>query len=144
MKMVGATGGDFEFDHVGIAVTALQDASRFYSALGLKLGSAEEVPSEKVRVQMFNLNNNCRIELLEPTSPDSTVARFLEKRGPGIHHICLRVSDIRETLKRLKSAGIRLIHDKPIRGAHNCEVAFVHPSATGGVLIELSQPLEGH
>ena len=140
MKTVSGAKNEFELDHVGMAVTALQDASRFYAALGIELGATEEVPSEKVRVQMFNLKNNCRIELLEPTSADSTVARFLEKRGPGIHHICLRVSDIRATLKRLKSAGVRLIHDKPIRGAHNCEVAFVHPSAAGGVLIELSQP----
>lgn len=135
---------NFEFDHVGIAVSALQEASRFYAALGVSQGASEVVASEKVRVQMFNLNNNCRVELLEPTSADSTVAKFLQKRGPGIHHICLRVSDIRATLKRLKSAGIRLIHDEPIRGAHNCEVAFVHPSSAGGVLIELSQPGGDH
>ena len=131
---------EFEFDHVGIAVSSLQESSRFYEALGVERGSKEVVESEKVQVQMFELKNNCRVELLEPTSSESTVAKFLQKRGPGIHHICLRVSDIRATLKRLKSAGVRLIHEEPIRGAHNCDVAFVHPSATGGVLIELSQP----
>ncbi len=132
--------GEFEFDHVGIAVASLNESSGFYQALGLAVGPKETVASEKVQVQMFDLQNRCRVELLEPTSPESTVARFLQKRGPGIHHICLRVTDIRATLKRLKAAGVRLIHDEPFRGAHDCEVAFVHPSSTGGVLIELSQP----
>jgi len=130
----------FEFDHVGIAVNSLSEGQKFYSTLGLGAdSSSEEVTSEKVRVQMFELANSCRIELLEPTSDDSTIAKFLKNRGPGIHHICLRVSDIHTALTRVKEAGLRLVHEKPFRGAHDCDVAFVHPAATGGVLIELSE-----
>jgi methylmalonyl-CoA epimerase len=131
---------DFEFDHVGIAVNSLAEGEKVYLAMGFAPGHVETVESEKVRVKMFDLANNSRIELLEPTSKDSTVAKFLEKRGPGIHHICLRVKDIRKSLAKLKSANIRLIHAEPFRGAHNCEVAFIHPAGAGGVLIELSQP----
>jgi methylmalonyl-CoA/ethylmalonyl-CoA epimerase len=134
---------DFEFDHVGIAVKSLTEGSKMYESMGLTHSSIEEVASEKVRVKMFELNNNSRIELLEPTSVDSTVAKFLEKRGPGIHHICLRVKNIRDVLGRLKTAGVRLIHEQPFRGAHDCDVAFIHPSSAGGVLIELSQPMKG-
>lgn len=131
---------EFEFDHVGIAVHSLDEGEKFYSALGFAKGSTEEVKSEKVRVRMIELGNDSRIELLEPTSPDSTIAKFLEKRGPGIHHICLRVKDVRKALGRLKEAKYRLVHDEPFKGAHNCLVAFVHPASTGGVLLELSQP----
>lgn len=132
--------GEFEFDHVGIAVKTLAEGEKLYKAMGFSEGHVEEVPREKVRVKMFELANNSRVELLEPTSSDSTVAKFLEKRGPGIHHICLRVQDVRSVLKRLKAAQIKLIHEEPFQGAHNCLVAFVHPSSAGGVLIELSQP----
>ena len=132
--------GEFEFDHVGIAVKTLAEGEKLYKAMGFSEGHVEEVPREKVRVKMFELANNSRVELLEPTSSDSTVAKFLEKRGPGIHHICLRVQDVRAVLKRLKAAQIKLIHEEPFQGAHNCLVAFVHPSSAGGVLIELSQP----
>lgn len=131
---------EFEFDHVGIAVQSLNESEKFYRALGFYSSSDEEVPSEKVKVRMFELANRARIELLEPTSSQSTVAKFLEKRGPGIHHICLRVKNVQQALERLKQGGYRLIHEMPFRGAHNCLVAFVHPSSTGGVLIELSQP----
>ncbi len=130
---------DYEFDHVGIAVKSLGEGEKVYLAMGFKAGHTEEVPSEKVRVRMFELGNNARIELLEATSPESPVARFLEKRGPGIHHICLRVKDIRKSLLGLKAANIRVINEEPIQGAGGCEVAFIHPSAAGGVLVELSQ-----
>jgi methylmalonyl-CoA/ethylmalonyl-CoA epimerase len=131
---------DFEFDHVGIAVESLTESSKFYLAMGFQEGHTEIVEREKVKVIMFELNNDSRIELLEPTSPESTIAKFLKNRGPGIHHICLRVKDIRKTLKKLKQEKFRLIHEEPFLGAHECEVAFVHPQSTGGVLIELSQP----
>lgn len=134
---------DFEFDHIGVAVKSLAEGSAMYESMGLTHSSIEEVAQEKVRVKMFELNNNARIELLEPTSAESTVAKFLDKRGPGIHHICLRVRNIRDVLGRLKAAGIKLIHEQPIRGAHDCEVAFIHPSSAGGVLIELSEPMKG-
>jgi methylmalonyl-CoA/ethylmalonyl-CoA epimerase len=133
----------FELDHVGVAVTNLDEASRSYEAMGWQAGQTEEVPREKVRVRMFNLANQSRIELIEATSEDSTIAKFLQKRGPGIHHIALRVKDVRATLAQLKLAGIKLIHEEPFQGAHGCRVAFIHPSSMGGVLIELSQPPEG-
>lgn len=130
---------DFEFDHVGVAVHSLSEPN-VYDAMGLVAAPIEEVVSEQVRVKMYELGNQCRVELLEPTNKGSVMARFLEKRGPGIHHICLRVKDIRAVLTQLKAKQLRLVHQEPFRGAHNCEVAFIHPSAAGGVLVELSQP----
>jgi methylmalonyl-CoA epimerase len=132
--------GKFEFDHVGIAVKSLAEGEKLYKAMGFSEGHVEEVAREKVRVKMLELANNSRVELIEPTSSDSTIAKFLEKRGPGIHHICLRVHDVRAVLERLKAAKVKLIHDEPFLGAHNCQEAFIHPSSAGGVLIELSQP----
>lgn len=131
---------DFEFDHVGIAVKNIAETAEFYRALGLGQMYQEEVPSEKVRVAMFDLANSSRVELLEPTDSESPVGKFLDKRGPGLHHICLRVKDIRAAMARLKANGARLINEEPRPGAHNCLVAFVHPSSTGGVLLELSEP----
>lgn len=129
----------FSMDHIGVAVTSLADGFSFYKSLGFEQMSVEEVASEKVRVGMLELKNNSRIELLEPTSPDSPIKKFLDKRGPGIHHICLRVPDIEAVLVQLKKANVQLIDQTPKMGAHNCKIAFVHPKATGGVLIELSQ-----
>jgi methylmalonyl-CoA/ethylmalonyl-CoA epimerase len=129
----------FEFDHIGIAVRSLEEGAKFYRALGWQESSAEEVKSEKVQVMMFEFQNQSRIELLEPTTSDSVIAKFLEKRGPGIHHVCMRVKNIEPLLIELKAKGIRLVHEKPFLGAHNCKVAFVHPSSTGGVLLELSE-----
>lgn len=133
-------GSSYKLDHIGIAVKSLDEASQAYFSLGWTEAHTEAVPSEKVRVRMFELANNCRIELIEPTSSDSTIARFLEKRGPGIHHYCLSVNSIDEVLQKLKSEGIRLIHETPFQGAHNCRVAFIHPQSMGGVLVELSEP----
>jgi methylmalonyl-CoA/ethylmalonyl-CoA epimerase len=130
---------DLELDHIGIAVPSLEEGRVFYEALGFKKMSVEEVVSEKVRVGFLQMGNDCAIELLEPTSADSAVAKFMSKRGPGIHHICMRVKDIRKTIQDLKSKGMQLINDEPKMGAHNCLVAFVHPKSTGGVLIELSE-----
>ena len=129
-----------ELDHIGIAVESLAAGRLAYEALGLGPMTTEAVPSEKVIVGMFDVVNGARVELLEPTSPDSPVAKFIARRGPGIHHLCLRVKDIRATLAELKARGVRLIDHEPKPGAHRCQVAFVHPQATGGVLIELSQP----
>lgn len=130
----------FELDHIGVAVESLQKGKAFYEALGLGQMTVEKVLSEKVTVGMFELGNDSRIELLEPTEPDSPVGKFLKSRGPGIHHICLKVSDIRATMKALKAQGVQLINDEPRPGAHNRLVAFIHPKSTGGILIELSQP----
>ena len=130
---------ELEIDHIGIAVESLQLGKGFYEALGLGPMTVEEVPSQKVKVGFFELKNQANIELLEATSADSPIAKFIQKRGGGIHHICLRVKDISATLEVLKKKGTRLINEAPVEGAHNCLVAFVHPSSTGGVLVELSQ-----
>lgn len=132
----------FELDHLGVAVESLEQGRSFYETLGLGPMTTERVDSEKVTVGFFELANDARIELLEPTAPDSPVAKFMAKRGPGIHHICLRVPDIRAVLKALKAQGVQLINEEPRPGAHGCQVAFIHPKSTGGLLIELSQPGE--
>ena len=132
---------EFEFDHVGIAVKSIEEGAKFYEAMGLKGSPIEVVEREKVRVQMFELGNNARIELLESTSPDGPIAKFIDKRGVGLQQMCLRVKDVRAALAKLKASGYKLINEEPFKGAHNCLVAFVHPSSTGGVLLELSQPI---
>ena len=130
---------DFELDHIGIAVESLEKGRGFWEALGLGPMTTETVPSEKVNVGFFDLGNGMRIELLEPTEKDSPIGKFLEKRGPGIQQMCLRVNDLRATLKMLKAKGIQLINEEPKAGAHGALVAFIHPKSTGGILIELSQ-----
>ena len=126
-----------KLEHIGIATRSLEDALGFWrDALGLEVTHWEIVEEQKVRVAMLPVGEP-RIELLEPTSSDSPVAKFLEKRGPGIHHIAVRVDDIRATLLRLKEGGARLIDESPRVGAGGCLVAFVHPAAAGGVLLEL-------
>lgn len=126
-------------DHIGIAVGDLSQALAFYrDALGLEVEPPEEVPSQRVRAHFVPVGD-ATIELLEPTSADSPVARFIEKRGPGVHHITLRVDDIRGTLDRLKARGVRLIDDAPREGAGGALIAFIHPASTHGVLVELTQ-----
>jgi methylmalonyl-CoA/ethylmalonyl-CoA epimerase len=126
-----------KIEHIGIATRSLDDALSFWrDALGLELTHTEVVEEQKVRVAMLPVGEP-RIELLEPTGDDSTVAKFLEKRGAGIHHIAVRVDDIRATLQRLKEKGARLIDESPRIGAEGCLVAFVHPSSANGVLLEL-------
>ena len=130
---------EYEFDHVGIAVHSIKESCHFYLALGYKLNEVEEVPTESVRVAMFELANNSRIELLEPIQDKGPIAKFLSKRGPGIHHICLRVKDLDSVVAQLKTQNIRLINEKPRLGAHGTQVVFVHPSSNNGVLLELSE-----
>lgn len=130
----------FELDHLGVAVNSLEEGFKFYKALGFTEMPIEEVPTEKVKVGFLNLGNHASIELLEPTSDESPIKKFLEKRGPGIHHVCLRVRGIDEVVARLKAAGVRLVNETPRPGAHGCRVVFVHPGSTGGVLLELSEP----
>ncbi|MGE0632226.1 MAG: methylmalonyl-CoA epimerase [Pseudobdellovibrionaceae bacterium] len=125
--------------HIGIAVNSLDEGGKVYEILGLKRAYTEVVESEKVKVVGYKLDNDCELEFLKETCEQSAIARFKQKKGPGIHHICLEVDDIHEALKLLKKEGVRLVGDVPRRGANNCLVAFVHPSAAGGVLIELSQ-----
>jgi methylmalonyl-CoA/ethylmalonyl-CoA epimerase len=124
-------------DHIGIAVKSLE-ASKIYAALGLTVDHVETVTMQGVRTAFLSAGD-ANLELLEPTGPESTVAKFIEKRGEGIHHICFRVDDIESHLAHLKSLGYRLINEVPVPGAHGCRVAFLHPAAGNGVLIELSE-----
>jgi methylmalonyl-CoA/ethylmalonyl-CoA epimerase len=126
-------------DHLGIAVTSLDEGVRFYEALGLELEGVEEVTEQGVRVGFLPVGDT-RLELLEPTGEETPIAKHLERRGPGLHHICLRVDDIRSAMASLAEQGYRLLSDEPQVGAHDCLVCFVHPKSTGGVLLELSQP----
>jgi methylmalonyl-CoA/ethylmalonyl-CoA epimerase len=128
-----------EIDHIGIAVADLDEALGFYrDALGLEVHQREDVPSQKVRVHFLGAGG-AALELLEATAPDSPIARHVEKRGPGIHHLTLRVDDIDGTLARLRQRGVKLIDETPRAGAGGSRIAFIHPSSTGGVLIELKQ-----
>lgn len=126
-----------KIEHLGIATRRIDEALGFWrDALGLEVVETEEVAEQRVRVAMLPIGES-RVELLEPTSEDSPIAKFLEKRGPGLHHIAVRVDDIRATLARLKAEGARLIDETPRAGAGGSLIAFVHPSSTNGVLLEL-------
>ena len=125
-------------DHIGIAVESIDENIEFYKALGLEVEGYDEVPEQGVRVAFLPVGDS-RLELLEPTGPNTPIARHLERRGPGLHHVCLRVPDIRAAMARLADQGHTLLSEEPQIGAHGCLVCFVHPKSTGGVLLELSQ-----
>jgi len=128
-----------KINHIGIATKGIDEALKFWAdALGLENVHSEIVEDQKVRVAMLPLGES-RVELLEPTSEDSPISKFLEKRGGGIHHIAVEVDDIQASLDRLRNAGTQLIDEKPRVGAEGCLVAFVHPTSTNGVLLELVQ-----
>jgi len=129
-----------KINHIAIAVPDIDEAARFYEQhLGLRMSGVESVPSNRVRAGFIPVGDT-RIELVQPESADSPIAKFLEKRGPGFQHLCFEVDDIASELARLDAAGVRLVNKTPVDGAHGCRVGFIHPAATGGVLIELSQP----
>jgi len=131
-------------DHIGIAVRELEPALAFYrDILGLEIGGVEEVPSQQVRAQFVPVGA-ATLELLEATSDESAIARSIERRGPGLHHITLRVDDLAAALARLKAKGVRLVDEEPRPGAGGDLVAFIHPSAAQGVLVELKQVRKGH
>lgn len=125
-------------DHIGIAVVSIAAARSFYEAMGLIVEAIEEVPQEGVRVAMIACGES-KIELLEAISPDSPIARFLERRGPGIHHLCFASDDLHHDDLMLRDAGVELLRPEPTPGAGGCWVQFVHPKSAGGVLVELSQ-----
>jgi LAO/AO transport system kinase len=135
-------GGDVQIDHLGIAVRTLDEGLAFYQKqLGMDLQLRETVTAESVNVAMLPAGNRGgapRIELLEATTPDSTIAKFIEKRGPGLHHVALKVADLSATLERMKQAGVRVLNE-PKRGAGGHLYVFIHPESTGGVLLELIQ-----
>ncbi len=128
-----------KINHVGIVVKSLEDSIPFYrDQLGMTFEGTEEVAEQKVRVAFLQIGES-RIELLEPTSEDSPVAKFLEKKGEGVHHMAYEVDDVEVALTKMKEKGVRLIDETPRRGAHNSLIAFLHPKATGGVLTEICQ-----
>ena len=129
-----------KIEHLGIAVESPQKSLDFWKTLGLALTDTEEVASDKVRTYFLPIGES-KLELLEATGPASPVAKFLAKRGQGMHHICIDVEGLDELLAKLKNAGVRLIDQTPRQGAHGKRIVFVHPEATGGILLELS---EGH
>jgi methylmalonyl-CoA epimerase len=130
----------FTIDHLGIAVKSLAEAKAIYEKLGLSVSPEETVEQEKVRLVMVPVGES-RLELLEPTSEDSTIARFIAKRGEGLHHVCMRVPDLAAAVAKLKKDGVRLVSEEIRTGAGGHRYVFVHPSSAGGVLLEL---VEGH
>lgn len=148
----GATGaieakpliGARAINHLGIAVRSIEAQRPFYEGvLGARFEHIEEVPEQGVRVGFFAIGSpghEVRLELLEPMSPESTVAAFIEKRGEGLHHVAFTVDDIASRLVALREGGVRLIDETPRRGAHGASIAFLHPKSSGGVLTELCQP----
>ena len=126
-----------KIDHIAVLTDDLESALSFWrDALGMELGGIEDVPAEKSLVA-FLPTGDSEIELVKPTTDDSGLARYLIKRGPGMHHVCLEVDDIEGMLARLKEQGIQLINDNPVSGLQGRKYAFIHPKATGGVLVEL-------
>jgi methylmalonyl-CoA epimerase len=128
----------FKIDHLGIAVKSLASAKAIYEKLGLSVSAEETVEHEKVRLVMVQVGES-RFELLEPTSEHSTIAKFIAKRGEGLHHVCMKVPDLRAAVERLKKDGVRLVSDEIKTGAGGHQYVFVHPSSAGGVLLELVQ-----
>ncbi len=126
-----------KIDHLGIAVPRLDEAIAAYEALGFRVEARHDVPSEQVRTAFLPVGES-QLELLEPSGPDSVIARFLEKRS-GLHHVCVLVDDLDAALAAMKARGVRLIDEQPRTGAGGCRVAFVHPRAAGGVLLELKE-----
>jgi len=126
-----------KIDHIGIAVNNLEESLSFYEdALGLKVEDIEEVPDQKVKVGFIDIGG-VHLELLESTSPDGPVAKFIEKRGEGVHHIAILVDNIENSLDLMKNKGVKLIDETPRKGAGGSKMAFVHPKSTHGILLEL-------
>lgn len=132
-----------KIDHIGIAVNELESAIKTYTTMGFEYEKTEEVDDQKVRTAFFKVGES-HVELLEATDPSSPIAKFLDRRGPGIHHICVEVDDLDEALATYKSEGIRMAQEEPSIGAGGHRIAFVHPKATGGVLIELLERQKIH
>ncbi len=128
----------FSIDHLGIAVKSLAAAKAIYEKLGLTVSEEETVAQEQVRLVMVPVGES-RLELLEATSENSAIAKFIAKRGEGLHHVCMKVPDLRAAVARLKQDGVRLVSDEIKTGAGGHQYVFVHPASTGGVLLELVQ-----
>lgn len=130
-------------DHIAIAVKNLEQSVEVYENLGLKFDDRREiVASEKVKTAFAPIDVNGHLELLEPTDTESSIYKFIEKKGPGIHHMCYRVDDIKAKQAELEKLNMKFIYPEPKKGANNCLVNFIHPKSTGGVLIELSESIK--
>ena len=127
-----------KIDHIGIAVPSIKEALAAYEAIGLNCEAIEEVAEQKVKVAFLPCGDS-EIELLESTDPEGPIAKFIEKKGPGIQHIAIRVENIEDSIAEMQAAGFKMIDEKPRYGAGGASIAFVHPKAMGGVLLELSQ-----
>lgn len=131
---------DCILDHIAIAVKSIPDAKKIYQDMGLTFSDdTEEVKDQKVLTAFAQIDQNAHIELLEPTSTESTIHKFIESKGEGIHHLCFKVSDVKRKTQELTDKGYKFIYPEPRIGAGGCLVNFIHPKSTGGVLIELSQ-----
>lgn len=133
-----------KINHIGLAVNSLEESIPFYrDSLGMTFQGSEEVADQKVKVAFLSVGES-KIELLEPTAPDSPVAKFLEKNGPGVHHVAYEVADIEAAIAAMVQSGARMIDETPRKGAHGARIAFVHPKTSGGVLTEICQSAENH
>lgn len=125
-------------DHIGIAVRSIEESLPFWESIGVKSTGVETVADQQVKTAFLPIKES-EVELLEATGPESPIAKFIEKKGEGIHHIAIRVDDLEGALAELKEKGVRLIDETPRKGAGGAMIAFIHPKATGGILLELSQ-----
>lgn len=130
-----------KLDHIGVAVKDLEASIKIYENLGFTVESVDEVPGFGVKVAFLPMESGS-VELVQPVEENSAMARYLEKKGQGIHHLCFEVNDIRAELARLEASGVQLVDRVPRQGAHGTLVAFLHPGSTGGVLIELTQKVQ--
>ncbi len=132
---------DCFLDHIAIAVENLDKAEKIYQDLGLTFNHREVVEDQQVTTSFANIDENAHVELLEPIDGQGPIAKYLEKKGPGIHHMCYRVPDVTKKSQELRDLGYNLLYDEPRTGANNCLVNFIHPKSTGGVLIEIAQKM---
>lgn len=133
---------DCFLDHIAVAVEDLDKAEKIYQDLGLKFDKRETVEEQQVETSFAHIDENAHVELLQPIDGQGPIAKFLEKKGPGIHHMCYRVPDVVKKSEELKSLGYTLLYEQPKGGANNTLVNFIHPKSTGGVLIEIAQKME--
>jgi methylmalonyl-CoA/ethylmalonyl-CoA epimerase len=136
---------DSVLDHIAIAVNSIDVAKKTYEDLGFTFSEEREVVKEQgVTTAFAKIDHTANIELLEPYGENGPIHKYLDKKGPGVHHLCFRVKDVKETCAELKKKGYILLNEEPVKGAHNCLVNFIHPKSTGGVLIEVSQAQGDH
>jgi methylmalonyl-CoA/ethylmalonyl-CoA epimerase len=139
MRMTSPVFGSLVLHHIGVVVDDLEAAAAHYAALGFAGGERISVPEQAIEAIVYSAGENRWLELISPTDAEGPIAKFMGKRGEGMHHVAYEVEDIESSLERLKATGVRLIDETPRKGAHNWTIAFIHPESTNGVLIELVQ-----